>query len=173
MDLSFTSLHAQTVLYSSWITTFLLLPPVWFPFTFEFCLDLLVRSCRTSINCFCLISCAWVWSISLEEMIPENNQLSWTPFPSRIVSHGISPSRSLKRPKPSLLKSRIVILHCVILLYTLIFLLWKQNTLEKMDLMLVPGQVYGTKLIISPFIVQDPSVLRSVIHLQSSYPSSS
>ena len=35
------------------------------------------------------------------------DQLSWAPLPSRAISHGILPSRSLRRPKSALLKSRV------------------------------------------------------------------
>ena len=43
------------------------------------------------------------------------NKLSWAPLPSRALSHGTLPSRSLKRPKSALLKSRVVSLLCALL----------------------------------------------------------
>ena len=35
------------------------------------------------------------------------NQISWAPLPSRALSHGILPSRSLRSPKSALLKTRV------------------------------------------------------------------
>ncbi|KAK1200477.1 FSTL5 protein, partial [Pygoscelis papua] len=42
-------------------------------------------------------------------------QLSWAPLPSRALSHGTLPSRSLKRPESALLKARVVSLLCALL----------------------------------------------------------
>ena len=44
-----------------------------------------------------------------------SNQLSWTPQPSRALTHGIPPSRSLKRPKLALPKSKVLILVIALL----------------------------------------------------------
>lgn len=43
-------------------------------------------------------------------------QLLWTPLPSRALSHGIPPNRSLKRTKLPLLKSRVAVLLIALLL---------------------------------------------------------
>jgi len=40
------------------------------------------------------------------------NQLAWAHLPSRASSHGTLPSRSLNRPKSTLLKSRVVSFLC-------------------------------------------------------------
>ena len=43
------------------------------------------------------------------------DQLSWAPIPSRALSHGILPSRSLRRPKSALLKARVAsLLHTLL-----------------------------------------------------------
>ena len=55
--------------------------------------------------------CCWAWrrwSLNI-------NHLSWAPLPSRALSHGTLPSRSLKRPKSALPNSRVVSLLCTLL----------------------------------------------------------
>ena len=66
---------------------------------------------------FCLSSCSWGWTVlELERSGPWNiHQLSWVPLPSRVLFHGTPSSRSLKKPKGTLLKSRAMILPFALL----------------------------------------------------------
>ena len=56
------------------------------------------------------------WSWAWRKWCLNSNQLSWTPLLSRALTRGIPPSRSLKRPKLTLLKSKIMILLTALLL---------------------------------------------------------
>lgn len=122
-------LHAQTVSMYSVLQSF-----VFFLFVFEFCQEQLVHPRRPSniFACFLLIEigCFWVW-----RWWPLNiNQLSWATVPSRALSYGTLPSKTLKRPKSALLKFGIVIL-----LFTLFPLLRILNSI----ICLQPSQPQG------------------------------
>lgn len=64
----------------------------------------------------CLTSCFWRWTkLQVGRGDPWKSTSSWrTPLCSRMVSHGVLPSRSPSRPKFILLKSRAVILLFVL-----------------------------------------------------------
>jgi len=55
---------------------------------------------------------SWAW----KEWYLNVNQLSWVPLPYKALTHGIPPSRSLKKSNLSLLKSRVPVLLIALLL---------------------------------------------------------
>ena len=81
---------------------------------------------------FCLSSCSWGWTVlELERSGPWNiHQLSWVPLPSRVFLHGTFSARSLKWPKPVLLKSSAVILIFALLHHLRMLSSWLSWSLQ-------------------------------------------
>ena len=95
---------------SIFLTDYLTLIPlsVYFIFRSEFCQELPVNPHRPP-GIFAWLPVLWNglflrrWSLNI-------TQLSWTPLAFRVLSHGTLSSGFLKRPKPAVLKARVVVL---------------------------------------------------------------